>query len=364
MTNKRWFHVAVAIISTLVVIKLVIDVAVIFEPLFILLSTISIPLLFGGLLYYISLPFKLLLERNGFGRLTSITTIVIMLLITVGVVLSMIIPAIINEVKYLIANWPFLQYELNRLIRILSLQAELLPVSTEEMTNNFLGDVNEFIRTILSNLLTILASTIGTLFMVIIIPFFSFFMLKDHEKFIPAVTKPFKGRLNGFLVETLIGIDAALKSFISGRILASIFRSLIIFVGFGALRLDYALLLAFAALFLNVIPFLGMWITFFISLSVSLIQEPVMAIWVSVILIASFYIENNYITPQLVSDKLKIHPLTVITLVVTAGNFSGLIGVILSLPLYMLVKEVVVNIFCYGKDLKTSMFKDVQGEKL
>ncbi len=44
------------------------------------------------------------------------------------------------------------------------------------------------------------------------VPFFLIYMLKDHEKFIPAVAKFFKGERKVFFVDLLTDLNFTLKS--------------------------------------------------------------------------------------------------------------------------------------------------------
>src|SRR5699024_6516785 len=64
MTRKVWFQTGVAIIITLLIIMLVIRVQVIFQPFFTIIATVFIPLLIGGLLYYITEPIQRFLEKR------------------------------------------------------------------------------------------------------------------------------------------------------------------------------------------------------------------------------------------------------------------------------------------------------------
>lgn len=112
----------------------------------------------------------------------------------------------------------------------------------------------------------LVTNTISTLFMIIISPFFLFFMLKDHENFIPGVAGIFTGKLKTFIIDLLVDIDDALKAFIQRRLMASIIRALLLYIEFVLIDMDYGILLVIIALFLNVIPFIGGWLTFLMSL--------------------------------------------------------------------------------------------------
>ncbi|MCT4568528.1 AI-2E family transporter, partial [Bacillus thuringiensis] len=52
----------------------------------------------------------------------------------------------------------------------------------------------------------------------------------------------------------------------------------------------------------------------------------------------------NIISPRIMSSKLNIHPLTIIILILGVGNFAGIIGMILAVPVYAVTKTVVSNL--------------------
>ena len=112
MTGKRWFQLAVTILFILLIIALLMQVSIIFYPVTALLDTLFIPLLFGGLLYYIALAFQTLLERNGLNRLSSITLIILVFALSVGGIGYFAVPMLAEESQKLIMKWPAFQQEL------------------------------------------------------------------------------------------------------------------------------------------------------------------------------------------------------------------------------------------------------------
>ena len=56
MTKKLWFQTGVAILLTLIIIRMFMEVKSIFSPLLIIAQTIFLPLLLGGVLFYLSRP--------------------------------------------------------------------------------------------------------------------------------------------------------------------------------------------------------------------------------------------------------------------------------------------------------------------
>ena len=51
--------------------------------------------------------------------------------------------------------------------------------------------------------------------------------------------------------------------------------------------------------------------------------------------------DGNFIYPNVIGRSLDIHPLTIIILLMVAGNLWGLLGTILAVPTYAVIKTVV-----------------------
>ena len=68
------------------------------------------------------------------------------------------------------------------------------------------------------------------------------------------------------------------------------------------------------------------------------------ALYVIIIVTIVQQFESNIISPRIMSSKLNIHPLTIIILILGVGNFAGIIGMILAVPVYAVTKTVVSNL--------------------
>lgn len=70
-------------------------------------------------------------------------------------------------------------------------------------------------------------------------------------------------------------------------------------------------------------------------------------------------IESNLITPNVMGQSLALHPLTVITIVLAAGNIAGFIGILVAIPTYAVIKTIIQNIWRYRTNLKDTMLTDI-----
>ena len=137
-----------------------------------------------------------------------------------------------------------------------------LPSDVTDRINSVVKSIGDSMTGILANSFTYLTSFISTVFLLIMVPFFLIYMLKDHEKFIPALAKFFKGERKVFVVDLMKDLNFTLKSYIQGQVTVSVILGVILYIGYTIIGLPYTPLLVLFAGVANLIPFLGPWLSF------------------------------------------------------------------------------------------------------
>lgn len=361
MTRKLWFQISIAILLLLLIIKFFVEVNWLFEPILIVIKTIFIPLLIGGVLFYITVPIQTFLEKYKFPRWGSIIVIFILLITAVWVAIAIVGPPITEQVTHLFKNIPSIISEAELITLQLIEQMGELPNWVKDEINKATESVKsfsvEFGKIAVQFSQSVITGTFQGLIISILSPFFLFFMLKDHEKFKPAVTKVFSGETKKWIEKTLTDIDEVLRLYIQGQLFISFILATMLYAGYLIMGLNFALLLAVFAFFMNVIPFIGPWIAFIPALIIGVIQDPIMVLWVSLITLAANQIDANLITPQVMGKTLNIHPLTIITILLAAGKIAGFVGILLAVPGYAVGKVIITNIYEKRQNIKMTANK-------
>lgn len=359
MTKKLWFQVGVGILITLLIIKYFIEIKAIFNPIVIIFKTILIPLLLGGVLYYITEPLQRLLEKRGLPRWGSLLTIVLLLAGLLTGLLLLIGNPIATQVNNLVTNAPSIGDKIQEGINYVLKNRDNLPPQVNEFVDSITTSIQDIAVVSSKWLMSFVSGAVSVTFTLILVPFFFIFMLKDHEKFAPQIYDLFSGDRRAWVKDTFEDMDKVLRSYVQGQVLISFLLALMMFIGYLIARLDYALLLALFAFFMNMIPFIGPWVSLIPALIVALIQDPVLVVWVAVITLVAQQVESNLITPNIMGKSLDIHPLTVISLVLAAGNIAGFIGIIVAIPTYAVLKVIVQNIYHERKQIKETATKSI-----
>ncbi|PAQ15305.1 AI-2E family transporter [Bacillaceae bacterium SAOS 7] len=359
MTHKSWFQFGIGIILLLIIIMLFREVQDIFYPLMIVVQTVFLPILLAGVLFYLTRPMVNWLEGKRFPKWSSIL-IVFILLFGVFWMLSTIIGPLVNEqMTKLIKNTPRMFHAAEEGISYIMNQRERLPESAVQAIEEALNKIQIMAMSFGTWLINFIQSLLQATFSIVLVPFFLVYMLKDREKFAPFITQFFTGNRKEWIQKTLSDLDNTLKSYIQGQLFVSFLIGVMLFIGYLFIGLDYALLLALFGMATNVIPFLGPYLAVAPALLVAWAQDPQLVIYVAIIMLVAQQIESNLISPNVMGKALDVHPLTVITVILTAGNLAGIWGVILAIPAYAIIKTVVVNLYDMRQEIKQAATKNV-----
>lgn len=117
------------------------------------------------------------------------------------------------------------------------------------------------------------------------------------------------------------------------------------YIGYLIIGLDYSLVLASVAMLTNVIPFIGPFIAIIPALIIAFLTSPFMALKVLIVAVIVQQIDGNITSPYIMGRNLDIHPLTIILLLLVAGSLGGLLGMIIAVPVYAVLKVILSHAY-------------------
>ena len=351
MPQGKFFRIGYGIIMIFIIIYLGTLVDFIFKPIVVLVQTLFAPIILAGVLFYLFRPLVKILNR----KLPRGVSILVLYLSAIAVFTNLIIflgPEIQRQFNNLVDNMPYFiseirlwAFSLQQYEFIANLQNSDL-FSIEELTTKFASYANEFVSALGTNLASFISVITNIVMVIILIPFILFYMLYEGEKAPNQVLRllPKKHQDDG---KRILGdMDNALSSYIQGQIIVSAFVGVMCYIGYLIIGLEYPLILAIIAMFTNVIPFVGPWIGLVPAVVVGFFfHSPFMALLVIIVVTVVQQIESNLVSPRIHGKKLSIHPLTIILLILVAGNFAGLLGLILAVPTYAVGKVIVSHTY-------------------
>jgi predicted PurR-regulated permease PerM len=94
----------------------------------------------------------------------------------------------------------------------------------------------------------------------------------------------------------------------------------------------YALLFGVWTAFVEVIPYIGPWLSAVPPAIYALFVDPIGVIWVAALFVFIYQIEGHVVVPKVMSNALRLHPLLVIFGLLAGGELYGIAGVLIALP--------------------------------
>ncbi|WP_077324911.1 AI-2E family transporter [Virgibacillus siamensis] len=329
------------------------QVKFIFDPLIIVLSTVVPPIILAFVTYYLLNPIVDLLERLHIKRIWGILILILGIsgLIT-GLVL-LIAPAVEAQVKDLTENFPTYIKQMSEGLQTWVQNSFLAPYYDQGYTwltthlnditskiGDYLGGAVEGIRSVASALTSIVVA-------IITFPFILFFLLKDGDEFKRYCLKLLPPKYRKDADQILHNMDVQVGSYIQGQIIVALCIGTLLFIGYLIIGLDYAITLAIIAAVTSVVPYLGPIIAITPAIIIALVASPIMLLKLGIVWAAVQFLEGNFISPNIMGRTLSIHPLTIIIVLLSAGNLFGITGVILGIPGYAIIK--VITVYIFGK---------------
>ena len=345
LQNKRWFQTFTFLIMFFLLIWLISVTDFIFIPLFQYVGAVAFPFIAAGILYYLTKPIMHFLERFKVKRTMAIIIIFLLLILIGFFIIMYIAPIAQRQFMNLVNNIPKMVKWAQELITYWQSNQTAIPKEVNDAINHFTDNLQNYIENVFNYLFDFIGGLINFITSLVLVPFFLFFMLKDGEKFLPFITHIFEKKKANNIRSLLGKVDHTLASFIQGQLIVSFILGVLLFLGYVAIGLNYSLTLGLFAMVMNVVPFIGPFIAVIPALIVGAFQDPMMVIWVAIITLIAQQVESNLISPNVMGRALKMHPLTIITVILAAGSIAGFLGILFAVPFYSVVKTIMVHFY-------------------
>lgn len=312
-------------------------------PFKVIIATLFAPILIAGLFYYLLRPFVNLLSRY-VPKVAGIAIVFGIIAVVLGTGVYLLGPTVQAQVQSFLELAPEKVEEVTEESETAMAGFEFMGVSGAEIRARVVSYIESASDGLVDNVAAVLTALMNIAVVIIVVPFILFFLLKDDEKLIPHITKYLSEEHKPEGRKLLNDMDKTLATYIVGQALVALTVGVLMFIGYLIIGLDYAFTLAIFAMFLIIIPFLGPILGIIPAMFVALVNgEPLMAVKVVLVLLVVQQLEGNLITPNIMGNRLNIHPLTIILLLMVSAALYGFIGILIAIPLYAVVKTLVHN---------------------
>ncbi len=294
------------------------------------------------------------IKKIKFRRPLAILLVYVLLLGTVILLLSFVLPQLISNLKEIggLSNTyvPVVQEFLSRDDIEIFNSGYYLDFT---IINNYFNDniVQTFssvsnlvagLAPLLLNILTNLTSGILNLILGFIIAIY-LLMAKEQamlssRKLVFALFNPKRAI---YLINLSKESNQIFISFIIGKMIDSLIIGILTFIILIIFQYPYALLISVIVGITNMIPYFGPFIGGLIGFALLLFVTPVQALWFLLIIVFIQQFDGNILGPKILGDSTGLSPFWVIFAIILFGSIFGFAGMFFGVPILAVIKNII-----------------------
>jgi predicted PurR-regulated permease PerM len=312
-----------------------------------------VPLLTALVLALLMFPITNKLEQWGWNKILATTaSTILLLLVTLGFVVLLIV-----QIKAFADDWDMMQSKLEDKFEELSdwlivttpIEQEQLervnPLNGDDTAEGTQGSEEneekeqEEAEEEREQAVSALEAFMGFFVDFLITFVYVFFLIHYRSRFKEFFLRFFPLHRRPKVAEVIHQSSFVSRNYLAGRILLGIILTVLYSIGLLISGMENAILIALLAAALSIIPFIGNVIGYAIAIAVSLLTNgdtAALAIITVTFLVAQF-IDSYILQPIVLGDKLNVHPFFIILSVVMGNAVWGVMGMVLSIPLFAIV---------------------------
>lgn len=285
-------------------------------------------------------------------HIISFILTILCILFVLTLVLTLLVPEIVHSSQRLyiqleakIPEW--LVYLESHNVNARWLEELSADIDLEHIMQNISGNIDSF----LMNIANVLSSTISNVIMAAFSIVISIYMTLGKERVCRHARKLISAYMKPAWAEKLFHISQTFSKsfakFLSGQCSEAVILGTLMFLAFTIFKLPYGSLVGVLTAVCAIIPYVGAFISGAVSVILTLLIDPALALRCLIVYLVVQFIENQFIYPRVVGGSVGLPPLYTLISAMIGGKLFGIMGIIFFIPLMAatieLVKEDVQN---------------------
>ncbi|AZQ60879.1 AI-2E family transporter [Flammeovirga pectinis] len=319
-----------------------------------LIKSVIIYIAIAGVIALIAYPLKSFLKRRfNFSNNSALLSVVVLFLLLLTAFLSLFIPLIIQEARDLsLINMDEFKSNINLTFDSLN-QSTLkygLDLSSLNLGGVILNKINNAPKIFKSIINTVGSYSVG----VFSVCFIAFFFIKESEQIGDFFISVLPIENEKEIKSSIIKIKKLLSRYFIGLSVQILIVFILYLVSLMVIGVSNPLVIAFLCAILNLIPYVGPLIGLILMYILALTDNINMdfqsefiplIVKISVAYGITQFIDNNFSQPIIFSKSVNSHPLEIFLVIFISGVLFGIVGMILAVPVYTVIKVILKEFY-------------------
>lgn len=326
------------------VILLFIIIRYVFQRFPVLPTTLA-AIVISMILAYIINPLVSYLETKKISRRLGVLIVYIGFILIFVVLFLVVLPKTIEELRNLFTSLPNLVNDVN--LRILDSADHIEKVTNIDMSrilNNIQDGIEQYLNSLQTSLLDRLRSmasgmyaAFGRIVSFILVLILTYYFTVDKNRIKVKMYKMIPSGYRSDILYLASEINTAMLEFVKGKLLLAIIVGVMTTIMLLILGVNFAVAIGLITIVADIIPYIGPFLAFVPAFFFSVMDSWTKAIWVSIFFVFLQWAENNLFAPKILGKRTGLHPAVVLLCIVIGGGTFGVIGMILSVPVFSIL---------------------------
>lgn len=275
---------------------------------------------------------------QGFGLNRSLT--ILLVYAVIGLVLysafSLVAPSIIEQSESITSS-----YKEFRVSEKLKNTEKWIEKNVPYLKKGDVGkEVENSVKASFSKAEDIISGLVSTILFIIIIPFITFFILRDRQKLKKSLIGLVPNRYFEMTVNIVDKIEKQLAGYVRSWLLDAFILGVMSFIGLSIIGVNNAIIIGMIAGAGHLIPYAGPIVGGVPAILISVIQYGDFQMVLPIVLIFTiiYVLDSSLIQPYLFSKGAEMNPIVIIALILIGNQILGAFGALIAIPVATILK--------------------------
>ncbi len=299
-------------------------------------TNLFITLVVSLLLALVLNPVVDFIQSKGVNRTLAILIVYAVLAIVIYFAFKLIIPNLTGQAASLYHS--FKEFAISDKIKSISTWLEKNVPYLKK--GDISAELEQSLKVTVSKMQDLISGVLSTAFLIFIIPFITFFILRDRQKIKNSLISLVPNKYFEMTINIFDKIEKQLSMYVRGWLLDALFVGILSTIGLTLMGINNSVMIGIVAGTGHLIPYAGPIVGGIPAILISIVQYGDFHMVVPLVLMFSaiYVLDNTIAQPYIFSKSADMNPVTIIILLLLGNEIMGAFGALMAIPVATILK--------------------------
>lgn len=299
-------------------------------------TDIFIMLVFCVLIALVLNPVVDFIQSLGISRSISILIVYALIFLAGYLAFQLVVPGIVEQGSSL--QQSFKEFQVSEKLKSVE---KWIEKNVPYLKKGDVGkELENYVKSSFSKAEDIVSDVVSTILFIIIVPFITFFILRDRRALKNSIISLVPNRYFEMTVNIVDKVEKQLSTYVRAWLIDAFLLGLLTFAGLSILGIKDAIIIGLVAGTGHLIPYAGPIIGGIPAILISIIQYGDFSMVLPIVIMFTiiYVIDSSVIQPYLFSKGAEMNPIVIIALILIGNHILGAFGALIAIPVATILK--------------------------